>query len=113
MAAEIANRQLLSIASEVVAEGDEWADFLLAAGTPFVNVDDSFARLDWDEYVKVMDAAVERWGHERLQDIAFRSVFTDEELEELKDTVFGKCTNCRRCSLNCPMISIYRNTAKS
>ena len=24
-------------------------------------------------------------------------------LEELKDTVFGKCTNCRRCSLNCPM----------
>jgi len=31
------------------------------------------------------------------------SVFTDEELEELKDIVFGKCTNCRRCSLNCPM----------
>ena len=31
------------------------------------------------------------------------SVFTDEELEDLKDTVFGKCTNCRRCSLNCPM----------
>jgi len=31
------------------------------------------------------------------------SMSTDEELEELKDTVFGKCTNCRRCSLNCPM----------
>ncbi len=31
------------------------------------------------------------------------SVHTDEDLEELKDTVFGKCTNCRRCSLNCPM----------
>ncbi len=31
------------------------------------------------------------------------SVFTDEELEALKDVVFGKCTNCRRCSLNCPM----------
>jgi len=31
------------------------------------------------------------------------SVWTDEELEQLKDTVFGKCTNCRRCSLNCPM----------
>ena len=28
---------------------------------------------------------------------------SDEELEELKDIVFGKCTNCRRCSLNCPM----------
>jgi len=31
------------------------------------------------------------------------SVWTDEELEELKDTVFGKCTNCRRCTINCPM----------
>ena len=28
---------------------------------------------------------------------------TDEDLEKLKDVVFGKCTNCRRCSLNCPM----------
>jgi len=32
-----------------------------------------------------------------------KSLYTDEELEELKDTVFGKCTNCRRCSINCPM----------
>jgi len=32
-----------------------------------------------------------------------KSVYTDEELEELKDIVFGKCTNCRRCSINCPM----------
>lgn len=32
-----------------------------------------------------------------------RSVYSDEDLENLKDTVFGKCTNCRRCSLNCPM----------
>ncbi len=32
-----------------------------------------------------------------------RSIYTDEELEELKDTVFGKCTNCRRCTINCPM----------
>jgi len=32
-----------------------------------------------------------------------KSVFTDEELLELKDIVFGKCTNCRRCSINCPM----------
>ena len=31
------------------------------------------------------------------------SVYTDAELEELKDTVFGKCTNCRRCTMNCPM----------
>jgi len=31
------------------------------------------------------------------------TVWTDEELEELKDIVFGKCTNCRRCTVNCPM----------
>ncbi len=28
---------------------------------------------------------------------------TDEDLEELKDIAFGKCTNCRRCTFNCPM----------
>ena len=27
----------------------------------------------------------------------------DEDLEQLKDTLFGKCTNCRRCTINCPM----------
>lgn len=31
------------------------------------------------------------------------SIYTDEELEALKDIVFGKCTNCRRCTVNCPM----------
>lgn len=35
--------------------------------------------------------------------VGAKSIFTDEELEELKDIAFGKCTNCRRCSLNCPM----------
>lgn len=28
---------------------------------------------------------------------------TDEDLEELKDIAFGTCTNCRRCTFNCPM----------
>jgi Fe-S oxidoreductase len=31
------------------------------------------------------------------------SVSSVEDLEELKDIVFGKCTNCRRCTINCPM----------
>jgi Fe-S oxidoreductase len=31
------------------------------------------------------------------------SVYTDQDLEDLKDIVFGKCTNCRRCTINCPM----------
>ena len=35
--------------------------------------------------------------------VGAKSLYTDEELEEFKDVVFGKCTNCRRCSLNCPM----------
>ena len=28
---------------------------------------------------------------------------TDEELEKRKDRASGNCTNCRRCSINCPM----------
>ena len=32
-----------------------------------------------------------------------KSIHSDEDLETLKDTVFGKCTNCRRCTVNCPM----------
>jgi Fe-S oxidoreductase len=35
--------------------------------------------------------------------VGAKSFYTDKELEELKDVVFGKCTNCRRCSINCPM----------
>ena len=27
---------------------------------------------------------------------------SDAELEELKDIVFGSCTGCRRCTINCP-----------
>lgn len=27
---------------------------------------------------------------------------TDEDLEELKDVLFGSCTGCRRCTLSCP-----------
>jgi len=27
---------------------------------------------------------------------------SDTELEELKDIVFGSCTGCRRCTINCP-----------
>jgi len=35
--------------------------------------------------------------------VSAKSIYTDEELENLKDIVFGKCTNCRRCTINCPM----------
>jgi Fe-S oxidoreductase len=29
--------------------------------------------------------------------------FTDADLDHLKDIAFGTCTNCRRCTFNCPM----------
>lgn len=35
--------------------------------------------------------------------VGAKSIYTEQELEELKDIAFGKCTNCRRCSINCPM----------
>jgi len=28
---------------------------------------------------------------------------TDDDLDKLKDIAFGTCTNCRRCTFNCPM----------
>ena len=28
---------------------------------------------------------------------------TDDDLDQLKDIAFGTCTNCRRCTINCPM----------
>lgn len=31
------------------------------------------------------------------------TITTDDELEALKDVVFGTCTGCRRCTYNCPM----------
>jgi Fe-S oxidoreductase len=35
--------------------------------------------------------------------VSAKSIDRDEELERLKDIVFGRCTNCRRCTVNCPM----------
>lgn len=30
------------------------------------------------------------------------TLMTDQDVEELKDVVFGSCTMCRRCTINCP-----------
>ncbi|MFH1740523.1 MAG: response regulator [bacterium] len=47
-------------------------------------------RHDW------LSRIVPRWtGAKNLQ--------SDEELDELMDVVFGSCTMCRRCTMNCPM----------
>jgi len=34
--------------------------------------------------------------------VGAKEMKTDQELEELKDIVFGSCTGCRRCTVNCP-----------
>jgi len=34
---------------------------------------------------------------------ADKAALTDDDLEQLKDIAFGTCTNCRRCTYNCPM----------
>lgn len=56
-----------------------------------------------DEIRKLFKAHTDWTGRVLPGWVGARSIFTDEELEDLKDTVFGKCTNCRRCSLNYPM----------
>jgi Fe-S oxidoreductase len=56
-----------------------------------------------DRIRKLFKAHIDWSGRVAPWWVGARSVYRDEELEELKDTVFGKCTNCRRCSFNCPM----------
>ena len=56
-----------------------------------------------DRLRKLFKAHVDWTGRVFPWWVGAKSVYTDQELEDLKDTVFGKCTNCRRCSINCPM----------
>ncbi|NCO39556.1 MAG: hypothetical protein COZ06_29000 [Armatimonadetes bacterium CG_4_10_14_3_um_filter_66_18] len=45
-----------------------------------------------------------------------KTVVSDEDLEALKEVVFGNCTMCRRCTLNCPMgvdMALLIRTARS
>lgn len=34
--------------------------------------------------------------------VGAKAVSTEKELEELRDIMFGSCTGCRRCTVNCP-----------
>ena len=56
-----------------------------------------------DKIRKLFKAHIDWTGRAIPWWVGAKSVSTDEELNELKDVVFGKCTNCRRCSVNCPM----------
>ncbi len=35
--------------------------------------------------------------------IGAKDIVSDEDLDELKDVVFGTCTMCRRCTISCPL----------
>ena len=35
--------------------------------------------------------------------IGAKDMVSDEDLDELKDVVFGSCTMCRRCTISCPL----------
>ena len=56
-----------------------------------------------DKIRKLFKAHIDWTGRVIPWWVGARSVYTDQELEDLKDTVFGKCTNCRRCTFACPM----------
>ena len=56
-----------------------------------------------DQIRKIFKRHIDWTGRIIPKWVGAKSVYTDEDLEQLKDTVFGKCTNCRRCSINCPM----------
>jgi Fe-S oxidoreductase len=56
-----------------------------------------------DQIRKLFKAHIDWTGKVAPWWVGAKSIYTDKELEELMDTVFGKCTNCRRCSLVCPM----------
>ena len=92
MSAEIANRQLISIAGQIAAEGESWESFLRAEGLRMVNVADAFERIDWDHYAGVMAAAERRWGLQRLADIGEASVVSDE-VAAFRDGVTMQCDN--------------------
>ncbi len=56
-----------------------------------------------DQIRKIFKRHIDWTGRVIPKWVGAKSLYTDEDLEELKDIVFGKCTNCRRCSINCPM----------
>ncbi|MEN8263868.1 MAG: (Fe-S)-binding protein, partial [Nitrospirota bacterium] len=56
-----------------------------------------------DKIRKIFKAHYDWTGKKLPALVGAKSIYTDQELEELKDTIFGKCTNCRRCTVNCPM----------
>ena len=92
MSAEIANRQLISIAGQLAAEGETWETFLQTEDLQWVNLGDEFERIDWDHYASVMAAVERRWGLAKLAQIGEASV-ASEEVAAFRDGVTIQCDN--------------------
>ncbi|MEW6202322.1 MAG: (Fe-S)-binding protein [bacterium] len=56
-----------------------------------------------DQIRKLFKYHIDWTGRVFPQWVGARTITTDEELEALRDVVFGSCTMCRRCTFNCPM----------
>ncbi len=56
-----------------------------------------------DQLRKIFKAKHDWTGRVFPKWVGAKTPMTDEDLEKLKDIAFGTCTNCRRCTFNCPM----------
>jgi len=56
-----------------------------------------------DQLRKIFKANHDWTGQVLPRWVGAKTPITDEDLEEMKDIAFGTCTNCRRCTFNCPM----------
>ena len=56
-----------------------------------------------DQLRKIFKAKHDWTGRVFPKWVGAKVPMTDEDLEELRDIAFGTCTNCRRCTFNCPM----------
>jgi Fe-S oxidoreductase/ActR/RegA family two-component response regulator len=56
-----------------------------------------------DQLRKIFKATQDWTGRVFPWWVGAKTPLTDADLDKLKDIAFGTCTNCRRCTFNCPM----------
>jgi Fe-S oxidoreductase/ActR/RegA family two-component response regulator len=56
-----------------------------------------------DQLRKIFKAKYDWTGRVAPKWVGAKLPVTDDDLMKLKDIAFGTCTNCRRCTFNCPM----------
>ena len=78
MPAEIAVRQLSGLASVLADDGVDLLELVEELDIELPPLDDVFARVDWDDYARVLDAVLERHGAETLRRAGARMLYTDD-----------------------------------